>query len=325
MRLWTATALVGVLLLTGCAATSADPSGEGEPEPDTEPTTYGFSAPGVTSPAAQQFLAGIECYAAANGDGEVTVADSGLDITKQIADVQAFMAQGKDVVVLLPFDTSQVASVVAEAEARGTSIVEIMNPASDAPGSVSTDPSAYGVQAAEYLDELYPEGSEVAVIGGPAIPLIEALLGGFIDAAAENGITIVETVNATKFTVDEGQAVGNAILVKNPDIDAIFSFDETLAIGAGLAAEGRGRDDLTTIGQGGSPESIQAIKDGNLSASWSSENVLGGYLAAEIGARLARGEQVEPTIVDWVRFDAENAADWLPNEQKCAQIIEDQG
>ncbi|MGW2093575.1 substrate-binding domain-containing protein [Promicromonospora sukumoe] len=101
------------------------------------------------------------------------------------------------------------------------------------------------------------------------------------------------------------------ILQSNPDIDGIIAGNDTMALGAVAAVEAAGKTgEIVVAGFDGSPDAVQAIKDGKLLATGLQPAVQISELAVEQADELIRtGETSEPEkqSIDCVLINKDNA------------------
>ena len=300
---------IGVVLMLAVAACGDDVASG-------EDITFGIPSPLATEPGEHNINLGITCYADSIG-AEVITLDANLDVNKQISDFDNLLAQGADVLPFLPLDPNAFEGPFERAEEAGAIVVELYNPNSTAPGVVYEDSRAAGEDAVLMVAEAFPDGAKAIVIGGPPIPAVFERIGGFIDNAAEHNIEILEQADNLQDNVEDARVLAEDLLTKHPDAQVVFGFNDNSAIGAGLAAEARGLD-LMIFGINGTPEGVQAVLDGTITATYDADQWGMGYQAAEMGAAILDGETAEPIALDFVRWDESNASEWTPAEERCS-------
>lgn len=296
------------------AACGGDETAEEAPEED-EAIVFGIPSPLATEPGEHNINLGITCYADSVG-GEVITLDANLDVNKQISDFDNLLAQGAKVLPFLPLDPNAFEGPFERAAEQGAIVVELYNPNSTAPGALYENSRAAGEDAVKLVAEQFPEGAKAIVIGGPPIPAVLERIAGFMDNAEANGIEIVEQADNLQDNVNDARVLAEDLLTKHPDANVVFGFNDNSAIGAGLAAEARGMD-MLIFGINGTPEGIQAIKDGVIDVTYDADQWNMGYLAAETGAKILRGETVSPIALDFTRWDSSNAEQWVAAEGRC--------
>ena len=280
-----------------------------------EALIFGIPSPLASEPGEHNINLGITCYADQTG-GEVITLDSELDVNQQITDFDSLLAQGADVLPFLPLDPNAFEGPFERAAEAGAVVVELYNPASTAPGAVYENSRGAGEDAVVLVAEAFPDGANALVIGGPPIPAVLERTGGFADNAEANGITVVGQADNLNDNVNDARTLVDDLLTQYPDVDVVFGFNDNSAIGAGLAAESRGLD-LMIFGINGTPEGIEAVLNGTITATYDADQWGMGFQAAEIGARILAGETVEPVALDFIRWDESNASEWVPADDRC--------
>ena len=128
---------------------------------------------------------------------------------------------------------------------------------------------------------------------------------------------MVDRYDTKSASLEEGRQKAEAFLTKYPDIDAVFALNDTVANGAGLVAQARGKK-LITIGVNASPQAIEAIKNGTLTATLDFDLFDVGMQAAKAGADLVAGKPgakvaQKPKGI----LDKTNADTWVPSDKRC--------
>ncbi|HJQ75647.1 MAG TPA: sugar ABC transporter substrate-binding protein [Acidimicrobiia bacterium] len=299
--------LIAVLALV--AAACGDGAG------GSEEVKFGIPSPLATEPGEHNINLGITCYAETIG-AEVVTLDANLDVNKQITDFDSLLAQGANVLPFLALDPNAFEGPFERAAEAGAVVIELYNPNSAAPGMVYEDSRKAGEDAVQLVEETFPDGAKALVIGGPPVPAIIERVGGFVDNAEAAGIEILEQADNLQDNVEDARVLAEDLFTKHPDVQVVFGFNDNAAIGAGLAAEGRGLD-LMIFGINGTQEGIDAVLDGTITATYDADQWSMGYQAAELGHQILNGEEADPIALDFKRWDESNAAEWVPSEERC--------
>src|SRR5690606_6585455 len=134
------------------------------------------------------------------------------DVNLQISQVETFINEGVDAIVILPFDGAALTGVALEAMAAGIPVVNVDREFSDpnaARVTVLGDNYGMGVSAGEYMCERLgdnPDAVIAEIAGIDNLPLTQDRSQGFEDALAECGLSVSNRV-AAEFTVQSGEAV----------------------------------------------------------------------------------------------------------------------
>ncbi|HEY0636573.1 MAG TPA: substrate-binding domain-containing protein [Pseudonocardiaceae bacterium] len=271
-----------VLAATACGTTSENsgqggPSGAAAQECKGADGEYviGMSQANKAEPYRQQMDDDIAAAAKDVPQFEVTFADAQQDNAKQVSDVENFLTQQIDLLIISPNEATPLTAVVKKAYDRGIPVVVLDRKVDgDAYTTfIGADNTEIGRQAGRYLaEQVLPQGGRIAEIRGLAgsTPAQERS-AGFAEGIAGSGIEIVATADGD-WLREKGQAQADAILQANPDLQAVYAHNDPMAEGAFLAAKAAGRDqqlkfigiDALPIPSGG----IQAVLDGRLSATF---------------------------------------------------------
>jgi ribose transport system substrate-binding protein len=307
----TAVALVGVgVLLAGCTGNTPESSGGGgggnnaaSSNDDTGDTvTIGFSAPA----ADHGWMAGITNAAKAAAekysDVELVVAEGTNDVSTQISQVETFINDKVDAIVLLPFDGAAMTPVALKAMEAGIPVINVDREFSSpfaARATILGDNYGMGVSAGTYVCSRLGDkpNSVVAEIAGiDSLPLTQDRSKGFADALADCGLKVSNRV-AAEFTVESGEAAASNLLQAAPKIDALWNHDDDQGVGVLAAIDNAGRDEFFMVGGAGSANTMRAIQEGN---SVLEATVIYPSTQAADGVRMARLLVQEKALSDLV-------------------------
>jgi ribose transport system substrate-binding protein len=298
--------LRALVLLVVLALIAAACGGSEEAE-DTTTTSEGGAAPGaatigfaISSFDNDFFVSlkdGVE-KAAADAGATVTISDAGGDAATQASQVEDFITQGVDLIMVNPVDSDAIVPSVEAANAAGIPVIAVDRGASggEVASFVASDNVLGGTLAGDYLFELMGGAGEVlelqGIIGTSAA---QARGEGFqlaLDEAA--GVTRVAQQTAN-FARDEGLTVTENLLQANPDATGLFAHNDDMALGAVEAAAAAGRD-LIIVGFDAAPDALLAVADGTMAGTIAQQPVLMGELAFATALKVIAGETVAPSI-----------------------------
>jgi ribose transport system substrate-binding protein len=228
----------------------------------------GFSAPAADHGWMASITDSTRTVAEQYEDVELRVAEGTNDPTVQIQQVETFINDGVDAIVLLPFDGAALTPVALEAMEAGIPVINVdreFNDANAARVTVLGDNYGMGVSAGQYVCE-QADGNTDAVVaeiqGIASLPLTQDRSQGFEDALKECGLDVDNQVEA-QFTVESGNEAANNLLQAAPQIDFLWNHDDDQGVGVLAAIEQAGRDEFTMIGGAGSKQVMDAIKADN--------------------------------------------------------------
>jgi ribose transport system substrate-binding protein len=281
-RITLATVSAASIALIATACTSNTPANEDNGEGDGggsnqavsdndapgEDIVIGFSAPaadhgwmGAISSAAQAEAENYE-------DVELRVAEGTNDVNVQISQIEGFINDGVDAIVLLPFDGAALTDVATQAMEAGIPVInvdrEFTSPFA-ARATVLGDNYGMGVSAGQYVCEQLgdnPDAVVAEIAGIDSLPLTQDRSQGFADALSDCGLDVDNRV-AADFTVQGGEAATANLLQAAPQIDAIWNHDDDQGVGVLSAIENAGRDEFFLVGGAGSANMMREIEEGD--------------------------------------------------------------
>jgi ribose transport system substrate-binding protein len=295
----TAVALVGAgALLAGCTsnepAAPAAAGGGGNAASSNDDSgatiTIGFSAPAADHGWMAGITNGAKAAAEKFGDVDLKVAEGTNDVSTQISQVETFINDKVDAIVLLPFDGAALTPVALKAMQAGIPVINI-DREFDSPfaarATVLGDNYGMGVSAGTYICSRL-KGKPDAVIGEVAgidsLPLTQDRSRGFADALADCGLKVSNRVSA-EFTVESGEEAMSNLLQAAPKLDAVWNHDDDQGVGVLAAIKNANRDDFFMVGGAGSANAMRSIKAGD---SVLEATVIYPSTQAADGIRLAR-------------------------------------
>ena len=267
-----ASAVAVIALLAGCSSdggtTNSTAGGGGDNAAAGDKVVIGFSGPA----ADHGWLGAINSAAIAEAkkysDVELRVAEGTNDANLQISQVETFINDGVDVIVLLPTDGAALTEAAIKAMKAGIPVINVDREFSSTAAARVTilgDNYGMGVSAGTYICEKLAGKSDavVAEIAGiDSLPLTQDRTRGFNDALSDCGLKVSARV-AADFTIAGGQAVTAQLLSANPKIDAIWNHDDDQGIGVLAAIDEAGRSEFFMVGGAGSLNAMKSIKAGD--------------------------------------------------------------
>ncbi|HEX6325530.1 MAG TPA: substrate-binding domain-containing protein [Jiangellaceae bacterium] len=268
---------------------NGDAAASGNDEPG-ETVTIGFSGP----LADHGWLAAVNSSAIAEAESyediDLRTAEATNDASLQISQIETFINEGVDAIVLLPTDGAQLTEIATRAMEEGIIVVNVDREFSSpfaARTTILGDNYGMGVSAGTYACQLIEENDiadpVIAEIAGiDSLPLTQDRSQGFEDALSTCGQTVDNRV-AAEFTVESGEEQASNLLQAAPQIDIIWNHDDDQGVGVKQAFENAGRDEFFFLGGAGSCNAMEWIQDGEMEAT-----VLYPPTQAADGIRLAR-------------------------------------
>lgn len=316
----TALAVLGTLLallVSACGGDSESPSTSGATS-EQKKATVGVSYLGDCPYCATWLRSLKEKLASHNLTPVVTNAQFKADLqSTQIIDL---VNKKVDALIVFPVDKKAIVPSLAKAKAAGIKVI-VSNSIPDKAGQQYMDAFTgpndvkHGEIIANKVHEDLGGTGNVLVIMGLAgtSPQIDRL-AGFEQQLDELGSQIkILDAQPADWDQAKAQTVTGGLLSKYGDrVDAIYGQDDTLAIGAYMAAKDAGLDDEIKIyGIGGSGAGLKAVEAGQLAATDYQSPKADGELAADAASRALAGEK-QPKIqyIDTPLITKENVSEF---------------
>ncbi len=293
-----------------------------------ETVTIGFSAPAADHGWMAAITDAAKAEAEKYEDVDLRVAEGTNDVNLQISQVETFINEGVDAIVLLPFDGAAMTPVALKAMEAGIPVINVdreFNDPNAARVTVLGDNYGMGVSAGEYICEQAGDDSDavVAEIAGiDSLPLTQDRSQGFEDALSECGLDVDNRV-AADFTVEGGERAAANLLQAAPRIDFLWNHDDDQGVGVLAAIQNANRDEFTMIGGAGSANAMREIQSGDsvLKATViypSTQGADGVRLARLLVQQKAMSDLVENAVPRTVQLYApvvteENVEEFLPS------------
>jgi ribose transport system substrate-binding protein len=233
---------------------------------------------GFSGPAADHgWLAAINNSALAEAkkysDVELKAAEGTNDASLQISQIETFINDKVDAIVLLPTDGAALTEVATKAMQAGIPVINVDREFSSpfaARTTVLGDNYGMCVSAGTYACKLVkdknlsnPVITEIA--GIDALPLTQDRSKGFADALKACSQTVDNRV-AAEFTVESGEKQASNLLQAAPKIDILWNHDDDQGVGVMAALDQANRHEMAFIGGAGSANAMRWIKEGKMEA-----------------------------------------------------------
>lgn len=269
-------AVLSVAFLAACTSnapaeeddggTDAAPVAVSDNDETGDTVVIGFSAPAADHGWMGAITTAAQKEAEQYDDVELRVAEGTNDVNVQISQIEGFINDGVDAIVLLPFDGGALTDVATQAMEAGIPVINVDREFSSPFASRATvlgDNYGMGVSAGTYVCERLgdnPDAVVAEIAGIDSLPLTQDRSQGFADALEDCGLDVDNRV-AADFTVQGGEQAAANLLQAAPQIDAIWNHDDDQGVGVLAAIENAGRDEFFLVGGAGSANMMREIQD----------------------------------------------------------------
>jgi ribose transport system substrate-binding protein len=276
--------------------------------------TIGVSLAQDDNPFYIAMLRGIRARAQELG-WEVATVSANEDKVKQINGVQDLVARGVKGVLISPIDAVGVNAAYDAAKAGNVPIVSVAR-GSTSPNQtlhVAMDEKQIGRDIAEWTAKAIGGEGKVAMLLGPSgAPTFRNLGDGYTEVMAKHPKIQIAIRHDGPLTRERGVKQTEDALVANPDLKAIYTANDDVALGAMQAVLAANKQTIVT-GMNGVPPALRAVKEGKLAMTIELNPVLWGRLGVDVLATYLKGEKVEPRVfIKHVIIDKANIDEKLP-------------
>lgn len=256
---------------------------------------------------------------------ELRMQDADLDSEKQSQQVETFISEKVDAILMAPVDFEAPIAVINEAAKEGIPVFTIDSDVSDTTNVTSGITHNHyqggyelGLWAGEFINENYGGKGKVGIITDPTlVSLVVARCNGFKDGLKEKcpGAEIVAEQDG-KCDRNISMSIAESILTAHPDTVVWFGGNPDMGYGAIAALEGKGIDasKVAVYTEGWGIETLQAMMKDNpyLKGVMVTPSDKLVTLALETIRKYLDGEEVEKkTMMDSDMVDRSNAVEYF--------------
>jgi inositol transport system substrate-binding protein len=295
--------IVGLLAACAPAAQPTQPaaSGSGSNEKITIGVTMLFDDLWLTT-----LRDAMTAYAKTQPNVELVMVDSKEDVATQLAQVENFVTQKVDAIVVIPANTDAADPMTKAAQDAGIPLVYVNRIPSNLPAGVSyvgSDSIQAGIMQAEWLAEkLNGKGNVVIMNGNLAQEAAQKRTEGEKQVFAKFPDIKIIKEDTGNWSRDQGLALMENWLASGDQIDAVASNNDEMAIGAIQAIDAAGKlGDILVGGVDASPDALQEMDKGRLNVTVFQNAKGQGEGGIKVAIALAKGEKVDQ--ITWIPFE----------------------
>jgi len=252
--------------------------------------------------------------AAKKEGAQLIISDAQNDAATQQDDVQNYVTQQVDAILVNPVDSESIVPAIQAANQADIPVIALDRGASggEIAALIVSDNVEGGRMAGKELIELVGSGPVAQLEGIPGASPTRDRGQGFEEVI--NGQDAVELVasQTANFVREEGLTVTENILQSNPEIKGIFAQNDEMALGAVRALKNRAGTDVKIVGFDGVEEALKAVQSGKMNATVAQQPDRIGSLGVENAIKVVDGESVEKNIPVPVKLvTKENVSEFL--------------
>jgi ribose transport system substrate-binding protein len=303
---------------TSTGSTAASTSGKA--------LSIGYAAPVAAQAGNQLMMAGANAAADSLG-WKVTVYDSNIQTATQITNIQTMIQKKVDYIGSWTLDPGATAGIYGQAISAGIPVIGVNSNDSGIKNSVYyqtqlCEAGGTAEQTAKLFATKYPGGT-VITVGLDGVPSIDSSVKCFTDAAKAAGLKVVAHVSNTSDGAAGGQKLIGDLLTKYPDVNAVWAYNDTSALGASAALISSGKkisdgtsDGVLVTGTNGDADAIKAVSEGRLTGTWDPNNTEFGWLFVKMVQAVAAGDAPKQMTLKSTFIDAAAAKTYVAEDKR---------
>lgn len=267
-----------------------------------------------------EFGIGLKDYmtakADAMGDVELTVVDAGGDAAKQLQQVETFISQKVDAIIMQPQEQEACSPAIDKAKAAGIPIINCNSLTITEPDAYvgSNDSESAEIAMTYIAEQLGGKGNVLMMHGHPGQTAEVKRTEGAMDILAQNpDMTLLDEQTADWDRAEAMTLMQNWIQAYGDQINAVFCQNDEMALGAlnALVQAGK-KDNVLVVGVDAIDDALQSVKDGKMDATVYQDCKGQAEGAIEAAYKLAKGESVEKEIlIPFILVTTENVDEYL--------------
>ena len=246
---------------------------------------------------------------------ETSVASHDDDPNKQSELIDAAISQGAKAIILDNAGADASIGPIQKATDAGIPVFLIdreINQTGIAKAQIVANNAQGAAAVAESFVAALPEGGKYIELTGKESDTNAGVRSEAFASVISQYPNLVSVAKETaNWNQDEAFSKIETLLQRDPDIQGIVAGNDTMALGAVAAVQAAGLgDQITIVGFDGSPDAVQAIKDGKLLATGLQPAVLISQLAVQQADEFIRTGDTgvdEKQSIDCIVIDASNA------------------
>ncbi|MEQ9763112.1 substrate-binding domain-containing protein [Streptococcus jiangjianxini] len=289
------------IILAACGKTGldngSDKSGKEVTQKEAKDLNLGVSISTTNNPYFVAMKEGIDKYAK-DKSVKVKVADAQDDAARQADDVQNFVSQNVDAILINPVDSDAIVPAIKAANSANIPVILLDRGSNggDVLTTVASDNVEAGKMAADYIIKELGKGAKTFELSG--VPGASATVdrGNGFNEVAKNQLDILSSQSAN---FDRAKALNTAqnMIQGNKDVQAVFAQNDEMAMGAAQAAKAAGLDNVLIVGIDGQPDAHESIKKGDMSATIAQQPAKMGEIAIQAAIDHYQGKKVDKETV----------------------------
>jgi ribose transport system substrate-binding protein len=230
----------------------------------------------------------------------IDILSADKDLSKQINQVQNFVASKVDAIILCPVDSSGIIGAVTAANNAGIPVftADIASKGGNVVSHIASDNVEGGRLVGEYAGKLLNGKGTIAILDLKTITSVQDRVKGFRDALAKYPDLKILDEDVPDAKRENAVPKATNMLTAHPEINLIFGINDPVALGALSALQQAANSKVIVLGFDAVPEAQNYISAGNspLKADAIQFPHLIGLTTVDAIIKSLNGEKVPPKI-----------------------------
>ena len=280
-------------------------SGSAQPRQAKAQFVVGFSNPTGAAASLNATQAAVTALGQHLGF-KVIPLDAQLNVQKQVSDINQFIAQKVNAIIVFPLAPSTLNPALEKAQKAGIKVIgwdALQTPpaagANIAPYDTNMDQGLSFGGAQKLVDlvgkSLKGQGNVLGVGIGAPVPSIAFQLKQYQKLLAKSypKLKWLDTVeNPTDNIAGGEKVVADAATRFHNQLNAVMSYNDASGLGAAIALRNAHVSNPIIVGEGGTPDAVSGVKSGKLTATIDIVPWRQGMILATLADKLMRGQSV---------------------------------
>lgn len=301
-----------LVTVTGVAACGSDDSA------DSASKTVGFSVLNARDPDLAVMTKAMQAQATKDGL-DLSVVDAKGETSTELTQIEDLITKKVSAIIMMPIDGKGSQAAAKRVNEAGIPLFILSTEFADGAdvekkSYIGVDDTEAGRMQGDYLNEQLPEGGKmIYLVGTYGASWTDRRKKGFMEKKNDN-IKIVSELQANGDRA-EAKRITEDLLGKFPkgEVNALVAHNDEMAIGAAQAIKEAGRqgDIKIIVGVDGTAPGVQAIADGEMSATVLQRSAEQGQKAVDVVGQSLDGEEVDASYtLPFKLVTSENVADF---------------
>lgn len=235
---------------------------------------------------------------------EIQAGSEHASVDEQLKIIENYIEEGVDGIILVPASSKGLVSALQKAKKANIPIINLDTKLDDSTlKTLNEDIPFYGTnnynggkKTGKYFAQLFPKGGKVAILRGvEGQTNDDDRYNGFLKTAGSNVKVVAE--QHANWETDKAYTATQNIIQSNPDIDAIYTENDLMGLGAYRALNEAGKaDDVKIFSFDGVVAGLEAVQSGHFASTCAQQPIEMGKLGVINMAKIFAGEKAKTSI-----------------------------